>query len=104
MVKCPDKSNFKKKDLIMTKDSKLQSITAGKSKQQVVGADCLLASTAMFATKCLHASVQCAFFYCIVARIPHPDKGLTTVTMDHPISINIIRIISYRHYQRLTLT
>lgn len=53
VVKCPDKSNFKKKDLIMTKDSKLQSITAGKSKQQVMGADCLVASTAKKQNVCM---------------------------------------------------
>lgn len=53
VVKCPDKSNFKKKDLIMTKDSKLQSITAGKSKQQVVGADCLVASIAKKQNVCM---------------------------------------------------
>lgn len=53
VVKCPDKSNFKKKDLIMTKDSKLQSITEGKSKQQVMGADCLVASTAKKQNVCM---------------------------------------------------
>lgn len=37
----------------MTKDSKLQSITAGKSKQQVMGADCLVASTAKKQNICM---------------------------------------------------
>lgn len=53
VVKCPDKSNFKKEDLIMTKDSELQSITAGKSKQQVMGADYLIASTAKKQNVCM---------------------------------------------------
>lgn len=37
----------------MTKDSELQSITAGKSKQQVMGADYLIASTAKKQNVCM---------------------------------------------------
>lgn len=102
VVKCPDKSNFKKKDVTMTKDSKLQNITAGKSKQQMEGADCLIVSTAKKQNVCMLV-LSVLFIYCIVSRIPHPGKGLTTVIMDLPISITVMGIISNRHYQRLTL-